>query len=388
MTPPKQPATNGAGTNIVPIRTRGGPVTRKAWRAYVETERLRPKPVSAKTYANAAPQQRRRFDLERKRYHRSLGDFQTRAMVETHHEIDSRVDGNDGCPPTARNGVIINGHPLMGKSTILLRWGSAYERQLRRDEGVDFDARTEDGALFVPVVFVLLGKEDGPKGFCQRLMRFYGQKYRESWDAGELTDRIQDLAVSSATSVVMIDQMQNLRMSNRSARQTAAHLKELMDVLPVTILGAGVNMETTGFYDEGHARDGNITQIAGRFANVQIERPDLATIQGATDWHSLIATVSDRLILLGARENDLTKYTDYLYERTGGVTGDVMDLLRQSANQAVGGPERITKTLLDSITLSRAAEQRDPSVEAAALTRADDSAAIIGAAVRRVRNLK
>ena len=369
-------------TNVIPIFSRGGPVNLAAWRAYIGTPLQRPKMVTRTKYAAAPEATRRDFDAARKRYHRGLADIETRQMQEVHREIDSRVDGNDGCAPTARTGLVINGMPFVGKSTMLLRWGSKFEHSIREQFGVDFDARTEDGALFIPIVYVVLSEDDGPKGLCQKIMRFYGQPYKERWDEGELTARIQEVSVSSATRVLMMDQMQNLKMRNRSARQTAEHIKQLMDVLPVTMIGAGVEMETTGFFTEGYAPgQHDISQVGRRFGTYHLDPFSAATGEGRADWATMLATVHERLVLLAKRDNDLHALSDYLYERTQGVTGDLMDLLRRGANEAVGGSERITKTLLDTIRLSEAADRDKPITEGLP----DHVAAELGRAVKRAR---
>lgn len=165
--------------DVVKVDARCGPDTLGDWRHFCQTSIERPALVTPATYENAAPAQRRTYDRARRRYHRSISDIETRQMAEANLEIDSRVDGNDGCPPTARTGFVINGLPLLGKSTILLRWAKTYEQELRQDLGIGWDARTSRGALFVPVVYVILGDNDGPKGFCQRIMRFFGEPTRK-----------------------------------------------------------------------------------------------------------------------------------------------------------------------------------------------------------------
>lgn len=372
-------------SNVVPITARGGPVNLTAWRSYARTTLVRPASVTRSAYAAGSEERRQAFDAARLRYHRGLSDIETRQMRDTHQEINSRVDGNDGCAPTARTGLVLNGMPFLGKSTIVLRWGSQFERGLRTQLGVDWDARTSEGATFAPVVYVILGDSDGPKGLCQKIMRFFDEPYREAWDEGELTARIQNLTVACGTRVLLIDQMQNLQMRNRSARQTAAHLKELMDVLPVTIIGAGVQMEQTGFFSEGHTpAQQEVAQVGRRFGTYNINANDISTAQGREDWESLLATIGDRLVLLSKRDGDLPALADYLHARTDGVTGDLMDLLRRGANEAVGGTERITLELLDRISLSQRAHANMPQNPNGL---PDTAAAVMGRAVRRANRL-
>lgn len=371
--------------NVVPILTRGGPVNLVAWRHMLQAKPLRPTAKLTRSQYEAAPTvEQRAFDGARKRYHRGISDIETLKMQMAHHEIDCRVDGNDGCPPTARTGVILNGMPFLGKSTTMLRWGRGFELDLREELGVDWDARTSDGATFAPVVHVILGDDDGPKGLCQKIMRFFDEPFREHWDESELTARIQRLTVSCGTRVLLVDQMQNLRMSNRSARQTAEHLKELMDVLPVTIVGAGVQMGTTGFLTEGGSpAHHEIAQIGRRFSVTAIRPYEIETSEGRSDWLNLLGTVGQRLVLLARRDADVPGMSDYLFERTAGVTGDLMDLLRLGANAAIGTTERMTVDLLDGITLSARASRDGETSDGLP----DVAAAVLGRAIKRAQRV-
>lgn len=347
----KRPGPQASGT--IPIETRGGPVTLLAWRHMLKKQVIRPVTITRSQYAGASEDKQRTYDVARKKYHRGISNIQTRQMILAHDRIDLRVEGNDGCAETARSGVVLSGMPLVGKSTIMLNWGRRFELDLREEYAVEWEARTSDGATFVPVIHVILGDGDGPKRLCQKIMNFFGEPYVDAWGEGRLTDHIHRLTTSCATRVLLIDQMQNLKMANRSAQQTAAHLKELMDVLPVTVIGAGVRMELTGFLTEGNApAQQDIAQTGGRFSKHPINAYETDTPQGRRDWRDLIGTVGQRLVLLAHHGEDVPALSDYLFERTGGVTGDLMDLLRLGANRAIGTTERITRDVLDEVPLS------------------------------------
>lgn len=375
------PAPTARG-NVVQITGRGGPTTLHAWRANVQSTPVKPSSPPLSVYRNRPPEQRAAFDDARKAYHRGLADIKTRQMRDAHAQINSRLEGSDGCAVTTRMGLIINGSPCIGKSTTVLCWGKTYELAERARLGVTWDARTSEGWTFAPVAYVILGVNDGPKGLCQKLMRFYDQPYKERWDQGELSHRLQEITAGCRTNVLIVDQLQNLRMRHASARQTAEHLKELMDMLPLTVIGAGVNMLDTGLFDDTSAARANaISQISGRFGLCDMPLNEIETQQGRDDWDSLLATIGDRLVLLSKRDGDLPDLADYLYRRTGGITGELMDLLRRGANTAVGGPERISRSLLDKVTLSQRASTPTPFQTSA---QKDVTAARIGRAARTI----
>lgn len=353
---------------VVPVQSQGGPTTLDAWVDYCTTVPQRPQETTRSRYDAAPVKTREAFDEARKQYHRSLADIQTPQMTLAHAEISSRLGGTGGCPPTARTGLVVSGDPNLGKSTLMLRWGKVFEQKERDRLGVGWNARTSAGGLFVPVVYVILSDGEGPKGLCQKMMRFYGQPFVDSWDADHLTALLKVLATRCATRVLLIDQMQNLQMGNRSGRQTANHLKSIMDDLPVTVVGAAVDIDQTRFFGD--------PQIAGRFGVHYIQPFTRPASTDDTSFLSLLETVYDRLVLLDKRPGDMAALAGYVYDRTCGVTGDLMDLLRRGANAAVGTSERLDRELLDTVNLSAKRHPRPVTVDDQAVQDAAAAAAV------------
>ena len=63
------------------------------------------------------------------------------------------------------------------------------------------------------------------------------------------------------------------------------------------------------------------------------------------------------LVLLGAKDGDLTGQADYLWRRTQGVIGSLTQLLTEATAEAIDtGAERITLKLMDGIDIGYAAE--------------------------------
>lgn len=345
------PATLKPG-NTVKVVSKGGPVTLEAWRDHAQRTPNRPKMPPRTQYDKASTAERAAFDALRLSYNRGLSDIETPQMTIAHRDMTSRADGSDGCPPTARTGLIVNGESNLGKSTILVRWGKQFEVGLRASLGVDWDARTELGGIFVPVVYVILGRDEGPKGLCQKMLHFYGQPHA-GMTVDVMTRQLQQLAVVCGTRTVLIDQMQNLQMANKSGLQTAMHLKELMDILPITVFGAAVRIDETRFFSDA--------QIAGRFGVTEIgactldDQPDRRGQSGAAAFRGLLETVHAELLLFDKQKNDMALLAPEIHRRTQGVTGDIMDLLRRGANEAIGREERLTRSVLDRVELSRRA---------------------------------
>ncbi len=246
--------------------------------------------------------------------------------------------------------------PRVGKTTIGVSWAKKAERELRAEYGW---GRTSAGAQFVPVFYGLVGKDGGTRVMMRKFLDFYGQPWKAGWDTAVLTERFADIVHRCGTQYILIDQMQNLDLSRQGDRRVSAHLKELMDTCPATFFGMGVALETTGLFTEGLRKEHAAhAQIAGRFDLHPVVAADITTDTGRAQWTSLLRTFESKTLLLDSRPGDLcAELSDYIYARTGGVTGEVMDLLRRGANEAIrgSGPERITRTVLGGVSLSRRA---------------------------------
>lgn len=67
-------------------------------------------------------------------------------------------------------------------------------------------------------------------------------------------------------------------------------------------------------------------------------------------WHALIATLEDSLRLHHHRPDTLVELADYLHNRSNGMIGSLLRLIRAAAVQAVlDGSETITRATLESI---------------------------------------
>jgi hypothetical protein len=79
-------------------------------------------------------------------------------------------------------------------------------------------------------------------------------------------------------------------------------------------------------------------------------------------WSALIAALEDSLRLHHHRPGALTKLDRYLHQRTHGMIGSLLWLIRSAAIQAViDGTEKITRTSMDAIPVDIASQARGPS---------------------------
>ena len=332
--------------------------TAEGWAAYVKDDPRRPKPLTRSKYEELSSSERNAYDEARMKYHRSIGAIQTVQLQQAHAKMTSYSQGAQDAPPIARNGLMLSGPPRVGKTTIGVTWAKAFERELRVEHGWE---RTSSGALFLPVAYNILGMNAGTRGMMRGFLDFYGLRYKQAWGTDELTKHFADMAHRCGTQVVLIDQMQNLELSRQSDQEVSAHIKNLTDTCSATFYGMGVALETTGLFTEGKLHEHHAhAQIAGRFDLHQITAAQIGEASLDRQWTSFLRTVESKLMLFNAQPGDLcAELREYIYRRTGGVTGEVMDLLRRGANEAMTGrEERMTLEVLNRVRLSHLAEQQ------------------------------
>ena len=104
--------------------------------------------------------------------------------------------------------------------------------------------------------------------------------------------------------------------------------------MPATFVYAGINVERAGLLNGTRGE-----QIAGRFSMIRT-----GAFGRGQQWHALIAALEDSLRLHHHRPDTLVELADYLHNRSNGMIGSLLRLIRAAAIQAVlDGTETITR---------------------------------------------
>jgi hypothetical protein len=112
--------------------------------------------------------------------------------------------------------------------------------------------------------------------------------------------------------------------------------------IPATFVLAGINVERAGLLAGTRGE-----QIAGRFSMVRT---------------GPFPSGQQRATLIGALETSLSELVGYLHQRTGGMIGSLLWLIRSAAIHAViDGTERITRKSMDAIPVGIASQAGPPS---------------------------
>ena len=160
------------------------------------------------------------------------------------------------------------------------------------------------------------------------------------------------------TSLIVIDDIHLLELRREADRDANNHLKRLANDLQATFVYAGVGLSHGGFMHEGlhgHGRGAGADQPTVQAPPGRAAAP--LNPNRAGDVARRASVFERELVLLHAKEGDLTGQADYLWRRTQGVIGSLTQLLTEAAAEAIDtGAERITRKLLDGIDVGYAAE--------------------------------
>ena len=203
------------------------------------------------------------------------------------------------------------------------------------------------------------------------ILTFYGMGPPQRASARELTQLVLECAGCCQTSLIVIDDIHLLELRREADRDANNHLKRLANDLQATFVYAGVGLSHGGFMHEGRlGPDAALAQISQRFKRLAVEPLRRSTQTERATWLGVLQIFERELVLLGAKDGDLTGQADYLWRRTQGVIGSLTQLLTETTAEAIDtGAERITTKLLDGIDVGYAAEVgagRQPPQRAAA----------------------
>lgn len=344
------------------------PTTKEAWIAFAAAERPDPPPrLTLRRYRDLSPSDRDAFDAERCRFHGSLGPYMVAQARRINADTEELLQANLHLPADrARPSGALDGDPFLGKTTLLRAIGRHYERARRAAAGM----YTDEGHEYLPVCHVALPKDSSIAGLNGKLATFMHLPERRKESQASLTRRIVDAMWKCETELVLIDDIHFAAGSRgRRAEDLNDHIKDLMNELAATFLVAGVALEEIRFFGEGKTPSKQRqAQIGGRFRHFAVQPLDIGTDEGLADWRALLSAVGRDLQLLGGRTRlDSKEMGLYLFGRSGGSIGHLMELIRIGAERAIkeerdpqAEPRGLTIDLLEQIQIGYSAECRRP----------------------------
>ena len=350
-------------TGIAANEHQGRPQSEHGWQQVVRRRPAAYEQVTKRQYANLSPKQRRDYDQQRQRWHVGLDCIETTRMTQAMDAMNERLQTLNCGSTVARPGVMLSGNASAGKSTIVIEYGRRVELSLREAMKMPLPIdgspipRLDTGGEYLPVCYFSIATQAVPT--LQNAVRFYNPTLPTSKRLSQnaLLSAFVENVERCQTKLIILDQVQSLKEANVGTRAVSDLLKDVMDACPTTLLiGAGIGLDEFRVFSDGlSARQSTLAQTGTRFSLHYVTPYDLNNGDDKRDWARLLTSIERNLHLYDAQEGDLKGLSQHLYDLTGGLTGELMPLLRTAANEAIHtGTERITRTVLNQVRRSAA----------------------------------
>lgn len=253
-----------------------------------------------------------------------------------------------------------------GKSTLVRHWAlQRYrslltENQLRDERVPEWRPTRNIKADLVPVVWLNIASKAGPKEFNAQLLHFLGHD-----SDGYLRTTNERVAVTIARQgvrLVIVDDVHLLRTGYKDGQVVLDHLKYINTALGehhATLMLVGANL-----------RGGDIVadpQIAGRLRLLDAPVYPIDTVEQKDAWVALLRHAEHQLApyLPYLEQGSLVKKAPLLWRRTQGYLGDLGDLLRDAAWNAIADETwTITTEDIAAAVLSERAHTEQARIEA------------------------
>lgn len=240
---------------------------------------------------------------------------------------------------TATRGIAVSGRSTLGKSTAVLAVGRQHELRCRRRQP-DHDSD------YAPVVYVVVPAGTTPKALMVAFSHFLNLPVPTRGNTQALTETVISVLSDLRTSMVILDEVHNLRTSHVAGAEAASSLKTFSERIDATFVYTGIDLPSTDLFTGDMGR-----QIKGRVSMHHMRPYGYGTQQQRAEWGELVEALEhDWLILSKHKPGTLSEEATatYLFDRTAGSIGSLRALLADAAATAIlDGTERITREILD-----------------------------------------
>ncbi|MGW1917140.1 TniB family NTP-binding protein [Streptomyces sp. NPDC002076] len=336
------------------------PRTKEEWRHYRDSRPPeRPVMPSYQQYLRLTEEEREDFNDDRDAFHSALVIVDTAQVKRLHYLMKRRVKANARRAAGARAGIVLDGPPTVGKSTMVKLFAARHEIRLRRRHPERFEDRYESGGLLIdytPVVYLSIPARATPKDLSVLLADYLGMVLPRGATQTDITNQVLNVLADVGTELVIIDDVHFLDLSAKEGRVVNDHLKYIANKTAATFVYTGVDLKKSGLFLEGQASS-RATQTSGRNTRHAVTKFGCTTDADKTEWAQTVKALEDILVLFRHKPGQLVKLSPYLYDRTDGSICALTDLLRESAIEAVMSEEEaITRKLMDRVEISEYAE--------------------------------
>lgn len=343
--------------------------TYEGWNDFAErSPRSRPAQYAREHLTALSTAERGAYDLERRMWHANIL-LRTRQVEDIELQLADILDSNLQDSDRVKSAAAIDAPPALGKSTVVNNFGRVFHQQRVAEGGVWLDADRD--VRHLPVCHVTLTGRLTIKGLHMMILGFYAHPATAGILHRSMAGR--DLARAAAecierhdTRLVIVDDLHFLNMRTRDGVEVANQLKWLANEYNATFLFAGVALRDRGLVGEGSTgKEAAMAQTFRRWTVLGLSPFTLTHKHGREEWDRLLFGIEQALVLTDARPGMLVDLSRYLFARTTGNIGSLMDLIRRGASRAIRtGREMIDRDLLDGIRIDEGAETERRELEA------------------------
>lgn len=250
-----------------------------------------------------------------------------------------------------RTSVMVSGPPTAGKTTAAKH---VMVDGLRRHERQYPEWKTLGHS---PVVYIEVPSACTPKNLMGRFLTFLGLRFTAHMTVEERTKLVTEHLTRRHTSLIVIDEMQNMALTGRGHSETQQATKNLMNAVPAVPLYLGFNLEQKLHSDKGLGE-----QFAARSTLVRLNHFTTNDPNERKLWGAIVYAFEKQLGLLAQAPKSLpAAHADYLWSRTRGSLGALSRLLTTVALDLIveGDPtkEFITREHMDTVRLDLTSER-------------------------------
>lgn len=257
---------------------------------------------------------------------------------------------------TAGRALAISGQAGVGKSTVAMLLGKKHEGAMRKKLG-----RTADDITIAPVVYLVVPPGCTPKMLMSAVARWIGLPVPRGWDAPTITDHVVAVLRDLKTSMIIVDEVHNLRTNRSAGAEAASTLKVFTERLDAAVIFCGIDLLNSDLLAGEMGR-----QIRARTKVYDLRTYGFGSSADRESWAELVEGMEDLLPLARHHPGSLStdEMSTYLWNRTGGSIGSLRNLLGDAAISAIlSGAERLDRAGLDSVILDQEAVRSTAAME-------------------------
>jgi hypothetical protein len=308
------------------------------WRQFASEVPAVPGLLETTTWQDLEAGKRAAYDDDRIAHHSRLLVVQTPAVRDV-VTTGRRLAHMNRSAHYGRSGLIVSGPARTGKTTAITQLGKTIEVIHRRRY-----PRCGDD---IPVVYITVPPAATPRMIAAEFARFLGIPLTQRANITDIIEAVCGVCTDARTSVICVDEIHNLNIATRAGGEASDTLKYFSERIPATFVLAGISVERAGLLSGPRGE-----QIAGRYSMVRT-----GPFPRDGQWATLIAALEGSLRLHRQQPGSLSGLATYLHERTGGMIGSLLWLIRSAAIQAViDGTEQVTRKAMDAIPVDIASQ--------------------------------